>query len=184
MTRGTVATTRLALGPCDCPDTPHAKGDYADVKARFDWGDLRALAGANSPYRLLNDPQGAAFVAAERAIVTWNLVEAGGTPLPITAASIETLDPRQGAILRDHFNAPGSEYARQIAEYFEGRRSEAGPPNPSGGPSPDGSAEPSAPTTSSLASASSPALEALPATSPSSSTSSEPTPPASSETSS
>lgn len=139
-TRGTFTKTRIELGPCECPGSPHTDGDWAEVKQRLQFGDVRRIAAA----MFAGDLVGTATMLG-RAIVAWNLVDDKGQPVPIPVlpngdtdlTAIDELSVEQSQALRVVLDS--EEYAVQLR---------AAPlPNPPSGPSADGSAPSSDPTT-------------------------------------
>jgi len=65
------ATKRLELGPCECPNTPHAEGDWIDLRSELSGIDLASMESASPPERM------------KRLIVRWNLIGDGGVTAPI-----------------------------------------------------------------------------------------------------
>jgi hypothetical protein len=151
MSRGDVPTIRVPLGDCDCPGTPH-KADWADCRVRYNFGGLRAIAGALQ--RQFFEPTLYKLIAVERGVAAWNLVRLDErnqpVPLEITVATLDGLDPDQARILVDHFDNETTLAQLRNAGLLPDEEAEAGPPNPSGEPSPAGSEETLAQTTTPL----------------------------------
>lgn len=144
MARGDFATTHIELGPCECPRSPHKDGDWADVKDRLQFGDVRRIAGVLSGIAL----DGTAMMIA-RSIVAWNLTDAEAKPIHIPVhdngwtdlTTVDGLSIEQSQKLREVIDT--ERYAVQLLS----ESAKPDPlPNPSSGPSADGSAETSTPT--------------------------------------
>jgi hypothetical protein len=76
------ATTTIALGECRCAGRPHEE-DTAEVHVELPWDvlvDVGLLSGAAAYRRLVLG-----------ALVSWNLVDAEGEPVEITAAMVSRL---------------------------------------------------------------------------------------------
>lgn len=138
MSRTDSKTTRVDLGPCDCPRSPHVN-DWADCRDNLTYGDLR---------RSLESPGVTTLML--RCTDAWSLVDARGAKLPISIESFDSLSLPQATRLVRHYNAPA--YRDQVLRFtgdLTDETPEAGLPNPSSGPSADGSAEtPAQPTSS------------------------------------
>jgi len=120
-------TTRVPLGPCQCPGKPHTE-DEAEVYTTLGWDDLVDVANA--------DTDGAGRrILVTRAIARWNLVndvERDGKkvslPVPIVEATVRLLDSGTLEAVAEAVNAA-----------YENARSPV--PNDSGAPSEDSSPE-------------------------------------------
>ncbi len=85
----TGARTRVELGACDCPGTPHSS-DWVDVRSQLSWSEITAFAAT-----------GGADEIAERVaglIVEWNILNEDGEDWPPSAGAVlalkaETLNP-------------------------------------------------------------------------------------------
>ena len=85
-------TRTVALGPCECPGTPHKDGDTAEVYTVLGWDDLydvgeAAYQSAGAGKRVL----------ITRAIAAWSLEERNGDgtnhPVPVVEATVRLLSP-------------------------------------------------------------------------------------------
>jgi len=65
------ATKRFELGPCECANTPHAEGDWIDLRSELSGVDLAKME-ASAPVDRM-----------KILIVRWNLIGDGGTTAPI-----------------------------------------------------------------------------------------------------
>lgn len=149
MARGDFAKTHVELGPCECPGSPHTDGDWADVKDRLTFGDVRRVAGVMNGIAL----DSTAMMLA-RAVVAWDLVDEKGQPIPIPTrdngwtdlTAIDGLSVEQSQKLRAVVDT--EQYAVQLLSVAaKGEAAQPDPlPNRSSGPSADGSAETSTPT--------------------------------------
>jgi hypothetical protein len=79
----TGATTRVVLGACECPGTPHDE-DWATVRAQLSATEIGQWAMA--------DAETVAEVACQF-VTGWNLLGPDGKPWPPTAQSIVALMP-------------------------------------------------------------------------------------------
>lgn len=73
------ATERMPLGECLCPGTPHAEGD---------WLELRTELGGTEVSQLMS---GDSLDSLEALIVDWNMLDKSGAKPPITRENIERL---------------------------------------------------------------------------------------------
>lgn len=106
-------TRTVVLGDCRCPGRPHEQ-DTAEVHEELPWDvlvDVGMLTGG-AAYRYL--------VLAS--IVSWNLTDADGDPVPVTADTVRRLRPERLDPIADAVNAA-----------YE--RAQAPVPNVSGAPS-------------------------------------------------
>lgn len=85
-------TTTVALGPCSCPDTPHADGDSAEVVDVLGWDDLYGVTVAGGRH----GDAASALTLVTRAIRSWTYTERGPDgkvrPVPVTEANVHRLD--------------------------------------------------------------------------------------------
>ncbi len=86
-------TARLNLGACQCPETPHAEGDWVDHRLEFGSGELERI----GAYGMARGEGGFDFGAAtdkliEVGVVRWNLLGPDGEEVPVSVASISLLD--------------------------------------------------------------------------------------------
>lgn len=128
-------TNPVGLGECRCPGTPHDR-DSGRVVQQFGQDDIAAISAAGWAAGL---SYGGYNVAAaelkevELGLVSWNLVDAAGQPVPIEASTVNALDQATLAAVIEALG-PAMERAQ-------------GPlPNASGALSVDGSPESASPT--------------------------------------
>lgn len=139
MARGEFPTTRVELGPCECPGSPHKDGDFALVKDRLTFGDVRRVAGL-----LFSDDLGSTAMMIARAIVSWNLVElVDGQVRPVHIPTYENGTTDLAAL--DGLSVEQSQALRKVIDSQKYTVQIMGAPdplpNPPSGPSADGSAE-------------------------------------------
>lgn len=77
----TRSTTRIPLGPCECPGAPHDE-DYALVRSELSATEIARFA--------MSDASTVAIVAADF-VTEWNLVGANGQPWPPSPESLLAL---------------------------------------------------------------------------------------------
>ena len=118
-------TRTVVLGDCRCPGRPHEQ-DTAEVREELPWDvlvDVGMLTGG-AAYRYL----------VLSALVTWNLTDADGDPVPVTAEMVRRLRPDRLDPIADAVNA-AYERARAPLPNAAGARSRPSPrasasPNP------------------------------------------------------
>jgi len=106
-------TRTVVLGPCRCPGRPH-EDDTAEVRTELSWDvlvDVGLLAGGAAYRRLVSG-----------ALVSWNLTDIDGDPVPITPETVSRLRADRLDPIADAVNAA-----------YE--RAQAPLPNGSGAPS-------------------------------------------------
>ena len=89
-------TSTVVLGDCRCPGRPHEQ-DTAEVRQELPWDvlvDVGLLAGG-AAYRYL----------VLSALVDWNLTDAEGDPVPVTADMVRRLRPDRLDPIADAVNA-------------------------------------------------------------------------------
>jgi len=87
MSRFDSLTKRISLGECRCPGTPHADGDWIELRSHTPWGAIFNAEAADSLAEQF-------YIVALATIVGWNLLDGDGKePVPITQQAIDDLDP-------------------------------------------------------------------------------------------
>lgn len=81
------ATRTVQLGPCECPGTPHAEGDWAKVRSQLSGSDIAIISGAST-----TDEAAAAAVIADY-VPEWNLLDDAGNAWAPSAESLVALMP-------------------------------------------------------------------------------------------
>lgn len=117
------ATTRVELGPCECPGSPHGEGDYARVRSQLSAHEIARWSMSSG------EELGAETAAL---VAEWNLLGPKGEAMPVTAEAILALmTPTLSAIVEHISHAI---------------RDSASPPNRSGAPSASGSSGSASPS--------------------------------------
>lgn len=93
------AIADLNLGPCECPNTPHANGDWVHVHEQQSYTDWLAIVDAGA--RGMEEYN---RVRLQRRIKSWNLVDDKGKAIPITAATLGELDQSTANKIHEFLN--------------------------------------------------------------------------------
>lgn len=104
-------TETVALGPCQCPGTPHTEGDWAKCRVEFGGSTRERIRDAGLEHGPLNgqlwDSAAATSMLIKEGVVEWNLLDErtddeGVTqvrPVPVTLAAAGALDAETRATL-------------------------------------------------------------------------------------
>lgn len=103
----------VSIGPCDCPGTPHGDGDFVYLAPVLSApGGMAAQAaineGMSDPIRL---QEMLWRVYRDHGVVSWNLIDNDGDPVPITPENLELALPygKGGRVVADKADSLYSE---------------------------------------------------------------------------
>lgn len=78
---------------CSCPGTPHPDGDFAYLRPFLDYAGgaeaLRVIRDSGGDASRFDELLGPVFI--RRGVVEWNLLDAQGDPVPVTAEAVDAL---------------------------------------------------------------------------------------------
>jgi len=78
---------------CSCPGTPHPEGDIAELRPYLDYPGgaeaLAAIASLEGDMVRMAEVLGPVFI--RRGVVSWNLLDDDGEPVPVTREALEGL---------------------------------------------------------------------------------------------
>lgn len=148
--------TRVNIGACQCPNSPHAEGDWVLLRPEpsFDMG-LAAREAIRQSGWLIGDTDGAyQSVLVRYGVVAWNITGATGDPVRVTTTAVaERLGWSDGAVAvadkarelyEEKVLAPLVPTSSPSAQGTPGENSTS--PNPSSGEPSQPSPEPSSPS--------------------------------------
>jgi hypothetical protein len=95
----------VSIGPCDCPGTPHGDGDFVYLAPVLSApGGMAAQAAINEGISDSIRLQELLWrVYRDHGIVSWNLLDEGGEPVPVTPENVEAALPygKGGRVVAD-----------------------------------------------------------------------------------